>query len=408
MKNKKNKTGELKNTTEGSNPIVANKFIPILKTIIPVLVAIQLWLFVFRDTEKLVFQSLDAQEGIHKRTVLLIISILLLIYSFLYFFRLDISNKIKNVLLLIYSTILIFLVFEVVFMYQPISQGTGYAYCNKLWFNKYWQRNEIGYRDEPYNAATDTLKNKIVMLGDSYVAGHGTNNVKDRMSNLLEKKLGKTYRVFNLGKNGSTTIDEFDRLKNFPYKYDKLILVHVPNDLEYLDNNDETNQIEEAEEINNSNGFVDFFIKESFFINFLSYTIIGDAVRGIAGILSGTINTQINEIPNYPYSDSAKLRKHFSNLLMIDKELKEHQIKLLIVSFPFPGNEDGKANYYYQQFIKQLKLSKLNYLDAMPICNQLKRRQQVVSALDGHPSVKVQQMVTDSIFKRLKDDSWIP
>lgn len=408
MKNKKNKTGDLKNTTVGSNPVVANKFIPILKTIIPVLVAIQLWLFVFRDTEKLVFQSLDAQEGIHKRTVLLIISILLLIYSFLYFFRLDISNKIKNVLLLIYSTILIFLVFEVVFMYQPISQGTGYAYCNKLWFNKYWQRNEIGYRDEPYNAASDTLKNKIVMLGDSYVAGHGTNNVKDRMSNLLEKKLGKTYRVFNLGKNGSTTIDEFDRLKNFPYKYDKLILVHVPNDLEYLDNNDETNQIEEAEEINNSNGFIDFFIKESFFINFLSYTIIGDAVRGIAGILSGAINTQINEIPNYPYSDSAKLRKHFSNLLMIDKELKEHQIKLLIVSFPFPGNEDSKADYYYQQFIKQLKLSKLNYLDAMPICNQLKRRQQVVSALDGHPSVKVQQMVTDSIFKRLKDDSWIP
>ncbi len=408
MKNKKNKTGELKNTTVGSNPVVANKFIPILKTIIPVLVAIQLWLFVFRDTEKLVFQSLDTQEGIHKRTVLLIISILLLIYSFLHFFRLDISNKIKNVLLLIYSTILIFLMFEVVFMYQPISQGTGYAYCNKLWFNKYWQRNEIGYRDEPYNAASDTLKNKIVMLGDSYVAGHGTNNVKDRMSNLLEKKLGKTYRVFNLGKNGSTTIDEFDRLKNFPYKYDKLILVHVPNDLEYLDNNDETNQIEETEEINNSNGFIDFFIKESFFINFLSYTIIGDAVRGIAGILSGTINTQINEIPNYPYSDSAKLRKHFSNLLMIDKELKEHQIKLLIVSFPFPGNEESKADYYYQQFINQLKLSKLNYLDAMPICNQLKRRQQVVSALDGHPSVKVQQMVTDSIFKRLKDDSWIP
>ncbi len=329
--------------------------LPILKIIIPVLVAIQLWLFVFRDTEKLVFELLDAQEGIHKRTVLLIISILLLIYSFLYFFRLDISNKIKNVLLLIYSTILIFLVFEVVFMYQPISQGTGYAYCNKLWFNKYWQRNEIGYRDEPYNAASDTLKNKIVMLGDSYVAGHGTNNVKDRMSNLLEKKLGKTYRVFNLGKNGSTTIDEFDRLKNFPYKYDKLILVHVPNDLEYLDNNDETNQIEEAEEINNSNGFVDFFIKESFFINFLSYTIIGDAVRGIAGILSGTINTQINEIPNYPYSDSAKLAKHISNLLMINQELKEHNIKLLIVSFPFPGNEDS-CKEYYQRFNSAVKI----------------------------------------------------
>lgn len=408
MKNKKNKTGELKNTTEGSNPIVANKFIPILKTIIPVLVAIQLWLFVFRDTEKLVFQSLDTQEGIHKRTVLLIISMLLLFYSFLHFFRLTISTKIKNVMLLIYSVTLLFLAFEIVFMYMPISQGTGYAYCNKLWFNKYWQRNEIGYRDEPYNASTDTLKNKMVMLGDSYVAGHGTKNVQDRMSNLLEKKLGNSYRVFNLGKNGSTTTDEFDRLKNFPYKYDKLILVHVPNDLEYLDKNDDANQINESEEINNSNSIANFFIKESFFINFISYTHAGILMQGLAAFFSSSNNNEIEQEPIYPFSDSAKLRKHLSNLLMIDKELKEHQIKLLIVSFPFPGNEDSKAAYYYQQFIKQLKLTNLNYLDAMPICNQLKRRQQIVSTLDGHPSVKVQQMVTDSIFKRLKDDSWIP
>lgn len=93
---------------------------------------------------------------------------------------------------------------------------------------------------------------------------------------------------------------------------------------------------------------------------------------------------------------------------MINKELKEHNIKLLIVSFPFPGNEDTVAEKHYNDFIQQLKINGLNYLDANTICKQLKPKQQIISTMDMHPSVKLQQMVTDSIFKRLKDDFWIP
>ena len=226
--------------------------------------------------------------------------------------------------------------------------------------------------------------------------------------NLLEKKLGSSYRVFNLGKNGSTTIDEFDRLKKFPYKFDKLILVHVPNDLEYLDKNDETNQSNESDETNNRNGITSFFVRESFYINFISYTRAGVLLQILATLLSGANNDEIEQSPSYPFSDSTKLRKHISNLLMINQELKEHNIKLLIVSFPFPGNDDVDAEKFYKGFIQQLKSTNLNYLDAFPICNQFKLREQKVSSLDGHPSTKVQKMVADSIFKRLKDDSWIP
>lgn len=403
-KNKKNTTVPDKDPLPENNSFPKNKLFLILKIFVPVFIAIQIWLYVFHDTEKLVFQSNNTAQGIHKRTVWLVISMFLIIISFLSFFRINISNRIKNIMLLLYSTILFFLAFEILFMYAAISQGTGYAYCSKLWFNKYWERNELGYRDKTYNAATDTLKNKIVMLGDSYVAGHGTNNVADRMSDLLEKKLGSNYRVFNLGENGSTTTDEFDRLKKFPYKYDKLILVHVPNDLEYLDVNDEDTQPEETSE---EGGIGAFFIKESFLVNFISYTRAGQLLQGLIGLFSGANNTEPEPIPVYPFSDTTKLNKHISNLKMIDKELKEHNIKLLIVSFPFPGNEDKLAEKYYNNFVQQLKINSFNYLDANTIGKQLGRRQQIVSSLDGHPSVKLQKLVTDSIYKRLQADSWI-
>ncbi|MFN8284982.1 MAG: hypothetical protein U0U67_17295 [Chitinophagales bacterium] len=199
-KDKKNApTPEIKKEVE-ANSFAVSKFVPIIKIFVSLILAMQIWLYVFRDTYKLVFQPYNLEDGIHKRTILLFISILLVGYSFLYFFKINISNKIKNMVLMLYSFIIFFLIFEIIFMYLPISQGSGDAYCNKLWFNKYWERNEVGYRDKPYNAATDTLKNRIIILGDSYVAGHGTSNVEDRMSNLLEKKLGSNYRVFNLGK----------------------------------------------------------------------------------------------------------------------------------------------------------------------------------------------------------------
>lgn len=289
-------------------------------------------------------------------------------------------------------------------MYAPISQGDGRAYCSRLWFHKYWHQNELGYRDIPYNLSADSLKDKIVILGDSYVAGHGINKEEDRMSNLLQNKLGNAFRVFNLGKNGSSTFDEFERLKKFPYKFDKLVLVHVPNDLEYLDVNENTNTNQLAGTTEETSGGIrDFFVRESFFINFLSYTIAGDIFRFLGKAFSGE---RIEETRNYPFSDSVKLRKHLSNLSQEYEFLKENNIKMIIISFPYPGQDDSILIKYYNGFIEQLKINKLPFLDANPICNKLALRQQVVNSLDGHPSIKVHKMVADSLYKRLKDDGW--
>ncbi|MFN8284981.1 MAG: hypothetical protein U0U67_17290 [Chitinophagales bacterium] len=181
----------------------------------------------------------------------------------------------------------------------------------------------------------------------------------------------------------------------------------MPNDLEYLDVNDDVGGTEETD---NSGGIGAFLASESFFVNFLSYTKVGIYTKGLTMFVKGLLNNNAvekEEIPNYPFSDPAKLKKHISNLLMVDSVLKAHQIKMLIVSFPFPGNDDKVAEKYYNGFIDQLKINHFNFMDANTICQKLPLRQQIVSKLDMHPSVQLQKMVADSIYKRLIADSWI-
>lgn len=356
-----------------------------------------LWKIVFRNTYDLVNHAEDINPELFKRTLLLALSIFTLTASLYYFYKILLNNTIKNIALAIYSIITLFIIFEIIFMHLPISQGTGDAYCAVMWFRKYWKKNEMGYRDKPYNPAVDTLTNNIVFLGDSYVAGHGIKKTEDRMSNLLETKLGHAYRVFNLGRNGANTKDELLFLERFPYKFNKLILVHVPNDLEYMKNENSD------ENISNNQFEPGFFINESFFINFLSYTQIG----GYFKYVLSTHKFKVEQQRDYPFSDTTLLNTHISNLYFIDSMCTIKNINLLIVSYPFPGITDTVAKRYYRNFISKLKENNLNYLDAEPICDLLPPRKQIVNKFDMHPSKQVQKMVADSIYERIKRDGWL-
>ena len=72
-------------------------------------------------------------------------------------------------------------------MFVPKSYGKGDPanLSERLWFAKYWKANQLGYRDLELADKNFEGKYKIVILGDSYVAGHGIKNPEDRFSNIL-------------------------------------------------------------------------------------------------------------------------------------------------------------------------------------------------------------------------------
>ena len=67
---------------------------------------------------------------------------------------------------------------------------------------------KVEYRDRTWTDADVQGKTKIMVIGDSFVAGHGLCDVKDRATNILQDKLGSGYAVFNVAVNGWDTPEE--------------------------------------------------------------------------------------------------------------------------------------------------------------------------------------------------------
>ena len=77
---------------------------------------------------------------------------------------------------------------------------------------------KVEYRDRTWTDADVQGKTKIMVIGDSFVAGHGLCDVKDRATNILQDKLGSGYAVFNVAVNGWDTPEETFYPPLYPYQ----------------------------------------------------------------------------------------------------------------------------------------------------------------------------------------------
>jgi hypothetical protein len=87
--------------------------------------------------------------------------------------------------------------------YVIYSDGLGFTLMYDRWHKKYWHPvNSQGYRDIEWSAEQLAGKTKIIVTGDSFPAGHGTNNVADRFPNVLQQELGDDYAVMLVARQG--------------------------------------------------------------------------------------------------------------------------------------------------------------------------------------------------------------
>ncbi len=90
---------------------------------------------------------------------------------------------------------------------------------------------KVEYRDRTWTDADVQGKKKIMIIGDSFVAGHGICNAKDRFGDVLQTKLGDGYAVFNVAVNGWGTPEETYFPLLHPYKPDIVVLSYFVNDI---------------------------------------------------------------------------------------------------------------------------------------------------------------------------------
>jgi hypothetical protein len=111
------------------------------------------------------------------------------------------------------------------------SDGFNLTRSSQNWFARYWKPvNSLGYRDaEPrLKAAGEKL---VVVVGDSFAAGHGVDRAEDRFADVLGRDLGAGWRVGMVAKPGWDTVDEDKGLRAYPQKPDVVVLAYFVNDI---------------------------------------------------------------------------------------------------------------------------------------------------------------------------------
>lgn len=111
------------------------------------------------------------------------------------------------------------------------SDGFRYTLASRNWYQRYWYENSLHYRDKEWTKKKLNNKTRVMIVGDSFVAGAGIANPDDRFADQLGQLLGDDYAIMIVASPGWDTAREISAVLNYPYQPDILILSYHINDI---------------------------------------------------------------------------------------------------------------------------------------------------------------------------------
>jgi hypothetical protein len=289
----------------------------------------------------------------------------------------------SNLMTVVFPLSLFLIFLEVIFMFVPQSHEGVLSKASQIWWAKYWRPiNSLGYRDvEPEPAAG---KKQVLVIGDSFSAGHGLESVNERFSNILGDKLGEGYEVRNLGVSGSDSGDEAQRLVAYPVKPDAIVLQYFPNDIERVAQESGLT-ITGGKPFDDISGITAQLVRRFYLPNFIYWQ------------LPHAQFSSFDQFVTAAYSDSTVLKKHFDDLSKIVAYGDSTGAEVYAVFVPFLFQLDKSAGYTRQveEFLTQngVKVVTLNEEIA-----KIAEKDRIVGRNDGHASAVVNAAIAERLY----------
>jgi len=295
----------------------------------------------------------------------------------------------KNLAACCFGVITLLILLEAIFMFVGRSHYAGYTLNAKVWFFRNWKPiNEYGYRDNP---VLFSKKKHIFVIGDSYTAGHGLKRYENRFTNLLDRSLSAVdpeIQVNNLGKNGSDTRDEYNRL-NILEKETKIRPCMII--LQYFGND-----IEDVAKVNGMvfNGFdmygdlkygLSNLVESSYFLNYFYWRYPHNDSRPYVEYLIRA------------YSDSAILRQHEKEIQLFIDYANTRKIPFLVVIFPFLQDANLSRKMYINKITDYLNKNQVEFLDVSDLIQDIPVEERIINSNDAHPNDLVNKRVAEKI-----------
>ena len=329
--------------------------------------------------------------------LILILGLALFVSPFLFFRRKsNPSTKtqalIENISLALLMLFLTFMGLEFFFKaFFAQSDGFRYTLASRNWYEWYWEENSLGYRDAEWTPEKLAGKTKVMVVGDSFVAGSGIENPADRFSDRLGSLLGNEYAVLNVASPGWDTIDEVKAIVSNPYTPDMLILSYYINDIEGMayQSGAQRPQIR-----SNPPAWLLPLVQNSYAANFLYWRLVRLGPQEWANVYWDDWLKKISTDPDIRW-------RHRQELITIIEGAASEQLPLFVVVFPNLTAVD-ESQFMTQPAIDLFRESGVPVLDVAEILTGKDPSETTVNAIDSHPNEAINAEVAEHLYQMIR------
>ncbi len=312
------------------------------------------------------------------------ITILLLFNSLLK--KIGNHNWLKNLLTSFVFLILSFGLAELIFTFIPISSHDQTSLSSWTWEAYYGKRNAPKLIKKGANNLSPNQT--ITFIGDSFTEGYGLKQRKNRFTDLVAKKLSDNYDIYNYGRNGIGTEEEFYFFKRISHEIDIVIIQYFFNDIvtKCIKEIGPAPEFDAYKSLNISSRWL---VTRSHLLNYLFHKYSKKTSYDDYMIFFDTC-----------FSNDTVVQEYYKLLKEINDYCKQKDFDLVFLIVPNNINpsDSQKSDNVVINFLKELEIPVLNLTETIL---ELQIEDRIVNKHDIHFSKAASLLVSDTIVNFL-------
>lgn len=304
------------------------------------------------------------------------------------------AGWVKKLGMSIFGLMVLFFLLETVFLFIGQSHKNNHTLSSKVWFARHWEYNDFGYRDGEMREKMDSEQKRILLIGDSFVSGHGIKDPADRFGDIVDEGLEEAV-VLNMGSNGAEPFDELYQLENWEGNGEELMIyVWFVNDIHeagrfngktwFNYQNPMTDGVMEAVEVRPPPVS---FVNGSYFINYI-YWMFPHTQDDVS----------YREFLETSFTDKEVWYYHQFSISQLLGWGENRGTNVAVVLFPFMEDVEG-SEFALEPMRKYMEASNVPYLDVAPLLKEYSPEELMVNKYDPHPNERVQKIVAEALLE---------
>lgn len=265
------------------------------------------------------------------------------------------------------------------------SDGFAVTAMHRAWMSLHWKPvNSLRFRDR--EAEADANAKRLLVVGDSFAAGHGVEDLEDTFARVLERRLGAPWRVNIAAKPGWSTNAELAALAKYPVRPNVVVLSYYINDMSYLLPKDD-------DDFRPPPKWLEWFANGFFSTSYLYWhTFQG----GMSRVHEQYAHTRVAE-----YDDPELWARHAADLDRFVELARGMGAELVVLVWPrLDAVESSRvatakvSAHFRERGVKVVDLT--DELSKRPA------RELVVNRLDAHPNAATHDLAAERLFEVLR------